>query len=85
MNRKCRKLRLYCKIWNFRIKITFNVNHTVDTEVLPKVDSNMDEPEFGELKSKPAFKVEITRGSTTLSVFCSFMESDEQEGGTSKS
>ncbi|XP_044259092.1 complement component 1 Q subcomponent-binding protein, mitochondrial [Tribolium madens] len=63
------------------IKISFNVNHTVDTDTLPKVDSTMDEPELGELKSKPAFKVEILRGSTTFSVFCSFLDSDDQEPG----
>lgn len=32
----------------------------------------MDKPELGELKSKPAFKVEIIRGNTTLNLVCSF-------------
>ncbi|EFA13033.1 complement component 1 Q subcomponent-binding protein, mitochondrial [Tribolium castaneum] len=67
------------KVENETIKITFNVNHTVDSDELPKVDSTMDNPEFGELKSKPEFRIEIVRGSTTFSVLCSFLESDEQE------
>ncbi|KAL3275467.1 hypothetical protein HHI36_020227 [Cryptolaemus montrouzieri] len=62
------------------IQITFNVNHTVDTDVEADVDPSMDKPDLGELKSKPSFKVEIVRGSTTLSLLCSFV-SPGDEGG----
>lgn len=68
----------------FRVKITFNVNHTVDTDIEAEIHPNLDKPEIGELKSKPSFKVEITRGSTTLSVMCSFIEPGEHEEGYSK-
>ncbi|CAH1954909.1 unnamed protein product [Acanthoscelides obtectus] len=64
------------------VKITFNVNHSVDTDDEPEVQENMDKPEIGELKSKPAFKVELVRGSTTLSLMCSFIsQQDQQEEG----
>lgn len=61
----------------FRIKITFNVNHTVDTDPEPEVNPNADKPEIGELKSKPAFRVELSRGNTTVSLFCSFVNPGE--------
>lgn len=61
------------------IKITFNVNHTVDQDV-EDLDPNMDKPELGELKSKPSFKVEILRGNTTLNLLCSFLGSGEEGG-----
>jgi len=63
------------------IKISFNVNHSVDTDAEPEIHSNLDKPELGELKSKPAFKVEIVRGKTTFSVLCSFVGPNEQEEG----
>ncbi|RZC35316.1 complement component 1 Q subcomponent-binding protein, mitochondrial, partial [Asbolus verrucosus] len=63
------------------IKITFNVNHTVDSDVEPELHANMDKPDIGELKSKPAFKVEIVRGKTTLNLLCSFIGPNDQEEG----
>ncbi|XP_023015336.1 complement C1q binding protein P32 [Leptinotarsa decemlineata] len=65
------------------IKITFNVNHTVDTDPdeEPKLHENMDKPDIGELKSKPAFKVELIRGDTTVSLLCSFMNPNDQDEG----
>nr|CAD7413039.1 unnamed protein product [Timema poppensis] len=52
-----------------KIEINFNINHTVDTDAdtEAEVNPNMDKPEFGELKSKPNFEVDIKRGSQTLS------------------
>ncbi|XP_044766019.1 complement component 1 Q subcomponent-binding protein, mitochondrial [Coccinella septempunctata] len=61
------------------IKITFNVNHTVDQDI-EDIDPNMDKPELGELKSKPAFKVEILRGNTTLNLVCSFLSPGDDGG-----
>ncbi|XP_063222087.1 complement component 1 Q subcomponent-binding protein, mitochondrial isoform X3 [Bacillus rossius redtenbacheri] len=68
------------------IEISFNVNHTVDTDEDQEAEINpsADKPEFGDLKSKPNFEVDVKRGSRTLSFTCSFMPStsDEQsEGG----
>jgi complement component 1 Q subcomponent-binding protein len=66
---------------NEAIKISFNVNHTVDTDAEPDINANLDKPEIGELKSKPAFKVEIARGKTTLNLLCSFLGTDDHEEG----
>ncbi|KAJ8974464.1 hypothetical protein NQ317_001587, partial [Molorchus minor] len=63
------------------IKITFNVNHSVDTEAEPELHENVDKPEIGELKSKPSFKVELVRGQTTVSLLCSFINPSEQDDG----
>lgn len=69
----------------FRIKISFNVNHTVDTDIEPQLNENLDKPELGELKSKPNFRVDLVRGNTTLSLLCSFVGPNEQDDGYSKS
>jgi len=63
------------------IKVSFNVNHSVDSDAEPEVHENLDKPEIGELKSKPAFKIDIVRGDTTLSVLCSFVPPSEQDDG----
>ncbi|KAF7273476.1 complement C1q binding protein P32 [Rhynchophorus ferrugineus] len=63
------------------IKISFNVNHSVDTDAEPEIHENMDKPEIGELKSKPAFKIDLSRGDTTISVLCSFVSANEQDDG----
>lgn len=70
----------------FRIEIHFNINHTVDNETEPSVDPTMDKADFGELKSKPTFDVDIKRGTTTLSFTCSFFETqpEQTEEGYSK-
>lgn len=59
----------------------FNVNHSVDTENEPEVHPNMDKADIGEMKSKPAFKVDLMRGETTVCLLCSFVEPNEQEEG----
>lgn len=64
-----------------RIKISFNINHSVDTDTEPEINPQMDKPEIGELKSKPAFQIELVRGSTTVSLLCSFVDTTEQDYG----
>ncbi|KAG5896780.1 hypothetical protein JTB14_008356 [Gonioctena quinquepunctata] len=65
------------------IKISFNVNHTVDTDPdeEPKLHENVDKPEIGELKSKPAFKIELLRENTTVTLLCSYINPNEQDEG----
>lgn len=63
-----------------KVVITFNVNHTVDTEAEPEIDPNADKPDFGEMKSKPTFEVDIVRGNTTLGFTCSFFQGEAEEG-----
>lgn len=75
-------INMYCFL--FRIKISFNVNHSVDTDAEPELQENLDKPEIGELKSKPSFRIDLVRGSTTLSLLCSFINPNEQEEGYSK-
>lgn len=58
------------------IEIHFNINHTVDNESEANIDPAQDKAEFGELKSKPTFDVDIKRGTTTLSFTCSFFDSE---------
>lgn len=69
-----------------RIEIHFNINHTVDNEAEANIDPSMEKPDFGELKSKPTFDVDIKRGNSTLSFTCSFFETQppETEDGYSK-
>lgn len=64
----------------YRITISFNVNHTVDTEDEPDISAEQEKPEFGEMKSKPQFDVEIVRDKKTLSFTCSFLQGEAQEG-----
>ncbi|KAL1517671.1 hypothetical protein ABEB36_001406 [Hypothenemus hampei] len=63
------------------IKIVFNVNHSVDTDAEPEIHENMDKPDIGELKSRPAFRVDLVRGNTTVSASCSFLPPGEQDEG----
>jgi len=57
-----------------KITVSFNVNHTVDAE---NVDENIQpgtQPEeAGEMKSRPNFDVDISKGNQTLSFTCSFL------------
>jgi len=62
------------------ITVSFNVNHTVDTEEEPEIAPEQDKPEFGEMKSKPTFEIDIKRGNQTLSFTCSFLQGEAQEG-----
>lgn len=64
----------------FRIVISFNVNHTVDTEEEPDISDKVEKPEFGEMKSKPSFEIEIKKDNKTLSFTCSFLTGEPQEG-----
>lgn len=64
----------------FSITITFNVNHTVDTESEPDIDPQDDKPEFGEMKSKPNFDIDVERGNQTLGFTCSFNSEPQASG-----
>jgi len=65
-----------------KITVSFNVNHTVDSEEdqEPDVNPEQDKPEFGEMKSKPTFEVEVHKDNKTLSFTCSFLQGEAQEG-----
>lgn len=63
-----------------KVTISFNVNHTVDTEEEPDISPDQDKPEFGEMKSKPTFEVDIEKDKKTLSFTCSFLQGEAQEG-----
>ncbi|XP_045516660.1 complement component 1 Q subcomponent-binding protein, mitochondrial isoform X1 [Pieris brassicae] len=55
------------------VKITFNVNHTVDSEDFGD-DVQQEKQEFAEMRSKPQFEVDLVRGETTLGFTCSFLQ-----------
>ncbi|KAJ8675596.1 hypothetical protein QAD02_011382 [Eretmocerus hayati] len=55
-----------------KITISFNVNHTVDTDTEPEIDPSADKPDVGDMKSKPNFEIDVKRGNQTLSFSCSF-------------
>ncbi|XP_055690320.1 complement component 1 Q subcomponent-binding protein, mitochondrial [Lutzomyia longipalpis] len=61
------------------IKISFNVNHTVDTEEEAEIDPSMDKPNLAEMKSKPQFEIDIIRGKQTLSFTCSFLHNQAED------
>ncbi|XP_072949621.1 complement component 1 Q subcomponent-binding protein, mitochondrial isoform X2 [Epargyreus clarus] len=56
------------------IKITFNVNHTVDSDDMGEGDVQQEKQEFAEMRSKPQFEVDIIRGDSTLGFTCSFLQ-----------
>lgn len=56
------------------INITFNVNHTVDSEDLGEGEVQPDKQEFAEMRSRPQFEVDVVRGDTTLGFTCSFLQ-----------
>lgn len=64
----------------FRITISFNVNHSVDSEEEAEISPEVEKPEFGEMKSKPTFEVDVTKGKKTVSFTCSFLQAEAQEG-----
>lgn len=76
-----RKIQYFCFLV-FSITISFNVNHTVDTEEEPEISpSEQEKPEFGEMKSRPTFEVDIKKDKgQTLSFTCSFLQGEAQEG-----
>ncbi|CAL7949672.1 unnamed protein product [Xylocopa violacea] len=57
---------------NETIKISFNINHTVDSESEPEVELTNDNADIGDMKSKPTFTVDVKRGNQTLGFTCSF-------------
>ncbi|XP_053985200.1 complement component 1 Q subcomponent-binding protein, mitochondrial [Hylaeus volcanicus] len=57
---------------NETVKITFNINHTVDSESEPDIDMTSNNADIGEMKSKPNFQVDVVRGNQTLGFTCSF-------------
>lgn len=63
-----------------KVVISFNVNHTVDTEGEAEIDSVTDKPVMGEMRSKPQFEVDIVKANTTLSFTCSFLPGTAHEG-----
>lgn len=63
-----------------KVVISFNVNHTVDSEEEPEVNPNAEKPDLGEMRSKPRFEVDVIKGNSTLSFTCSYLEGEAQEG-----
>jgi len=68
------------------VTITLNVNHSVESEFddqdpNQQLDPKSENPPVGDMKSRPAFDVDIKRGSDTLSFTCSFSNPDEVSGG----
>jgi len=70
------------KLDNESVIISFNINHTVDTDEEPEVDPRDDQPDIGEMKSKPNFNIDVKRGKQTLAFSCSF---NSQPGATGAS
>ncbi|XP_012255142.1 complement component 1 Q subcomponent-binding protein, mitochondrial [Athalia rosae] len=68
------------KIGEESISINFNVNHTVDSESEPDIDPQDDKQEFGEMKSKPNFEIDVVRGNHTLGFTCSFNNEPQASG-----
>ncbi|XP_026761686.1 complement component 1 Q subcomponent-binding protein, mitochondrial [Galleria mellonella] len=62
------------------IRITFNVNHTVDSDDF-EGDIQQEKQEFAEMRSKPQFEVDIVRGDTTLGFTCSFLQEPPPTSG----
>lgn len=60
------------KLENETITISFNINHSVESDTEPEINPNDDQPDVGEMKSKPSFNVDISRGNQTLGFSCSF-------------
>ncbi|XP_076666213.1 complement C1q binding protein P32 [Andrena cerasifolii] len=56
---------------NETIKISFNINHTVDSDAEPELDMTNNNPDIGEMKSKPTFSIDVVRGNQTLGFTCS--------------
>ncbi|KAJ8731104.1 hypothetical protein PYW07_004268 [Mythimna separata] len=63
------------------IRITFNVNHTVDSEDL-EGEVQPEKQEFAEMRSRPQFEVDVVRGDTTLGFTCSYLQEPPAAGGS---
>ncbi|XP_049873800.1 complement component 1 Q subcomponent-binding protein, mitochondrial [Pectinophora gossypiella] len=59
------------------IRITFNVNHTVDSDEF-EGEAAPEKQEFAEMRSKPQFEVDLVRGDLTLGFTCSFLQEPPQ-------
>jgi len=57
-----------------KIQISFNINHTVDTDDDAQNFDETDDKSMAEMKSTPNFEVDIVRGGKTLSFTCSFLK-----------
>ncbi|XP_075978057.1 complement C1q binding protein P32 [Anticarsia gemmatalis] len=62
------------------VKITFNVNHTVDSDDL-EGEVQPDKQEFSEMRSRPQFEVDLVRGDTTLGFTCSYLNEPPPASG----
>ncbi|XP_059052086.1 complement component 1 Q subcomponent-binding protein, mitochondrial isoform X2 [Achroia grisella] len=62
------------------IRITFNVNHTVDSDDY-EGEVQQEKQEFAEMRSKPQFEVDVVRGDTTLGFTCSFLQEPPATSG----
>ncbi|XP_065353965.1 complement component 1 Q subcomponent-binding protein, mitochondrial-like [Cloeon dipterum] len=58
-----------------RIKIYFNINHTVDADGGSHQEEHQ---EISEMRSQPTFEVELIRGDEILGLTCSFLTPDHQ-------
>lgn len=67
-----------------KIQISFNINHTVDTDDDAQNVDEIEEKPMAEMKSTPNFEVDITRGGKTLSFTCSFLKGIPAEEEYSK-
>jgi len=64
------------------INVTFNVNHTVDSEVSDEQPRGEQQEPEGEMRSKPNFDIHIKKDKQTLTFNCSFVReqsADPQE------
>lgn len=66
----------------FSVIISFNVNHTVDSESAEDEAVAPEKEEFSEMRSRPQFEIDIVRDNTTLSFTCSYIQDSQpaQEG-----
>ncbi|GBP85398.1 Complement component 1 Q subcomponent-binding protein, mitochondrial [Eumeta japonica] len=56
------------------VRITFNINHTVDSEDLVEPEAGPEKQEFSEMRSRPQFEVDLVRGDMTLGFTCSYLQ-----------
>ena len=57
---------------NETIKISFDINHSVSSDPQPDIEMSSDNPDIGDIKSKPQFTIDIVRGNQTLEFSCNF-------------
>lgn len=62
------------------VRITFNVNHTVDSDDL-EGEVQPEKQEFAEMRSRPQFEVDLVRGDTTLGFTCSYLQEPPPAAG----